>query len=408
MSQQFHVGEKGAAPCNAQPGKCPLGGEHFDTAGEAEKAYEAKAAEQYGENTSLKKSPKSSSRKATGNRRPMNENEKAAVSAVADKVRGRIENRASEHGEGITYDDANPERANRRLNEAIAYAEERKNEHLINSLSKARVLPSGAFKTADGKRVNTDAVLKDKVRINHVESERNKIISEMSKAANSGDLSNGKFSLKTDAGSFSATVNDSMDREAFDALDEKTKAKISSPKESLNLDAAREHLDRKTLHEITSRSQVFDVVIGKEPDVGKDKVQANTDLGSGSSDDKLNQGLKNMSDLYSTSAKEYGKQRDLKANYTEGTNAVKIAAGKKDGNTFIPARSQRNGGLVTERLSVNRKKAQELLSPEQLKKITVTRNEPDRAKAEKVLDKEKFDKVFGQKKVSVRVTESKE
>lgn len=44
--RQFHIGSKGAAPCNAQPGKCPLGGDHFDTESEAEKAYEVQMADQ--------------------------------------------------------------------------------------------------------------------------------------------------------------------------------------------------------------------------------------------------------------------------------------------------------------------------------------------------------------------------
>lgn len=46
MAQQFHIGSKGAAPCNAQPGKCPLGGDHFDSEREAEKAYESQMEEQ--------------------------------------------------------------------------------------------------------------------------------------------------------------------------------------------------------------------------------------------------------------------------------------------------------------------------------------------------------------------------
>lgn len=43
MSNKFHIGEKGPAPCHAQPGKCPInpdGSEHYSTMEEAVDVYE--------------------------------------------------------------------------------------------------------------------------------------------------------------------------------------------------------------------------------------------------------------------------------------------------------------------------------------------------------------------------------
>ena len=46
MSVKYHIGEKGdPSPCRAEEGKCPLGGEHFDSVDDARKAYESSQSE---------------------------------------------------------------------------------------------------------------------------------------------------------------------------------------------------------------------------------------------------------------------------------------------------------------------------------------------------------------------------
>src|SRR5699024_776546 len=103
---------------------------------------------------------------------------------------------------------------------------------------------------------------------------------------------------------------------------------------------------------------------------------------------------------------KHGKVRDQKADLAAGNDAIKAVASKQQGNTFAPARSQKNGALVTERLTINQKKAEEMLSKDELKKITVQRSEHDHEKAKVALAADKFNKTFKAKKASIRITEA--
>ena len=50
MSNKYHIGENGPAPCRARPGKCPInpdGSEHYDNIEEATERYEQKVAEKH-------------------------------------------------------------------------------------------------------------------------------------------------------------------------------------------------------------------------------------------------------------------------------------------------------------------------------------------------------------------------
>lgn len=399
---KMHVTPDGPAPCKAEKDRCPYGTaeEHFTDQAEAQKEYERRGQEVLNSEPGLSKKAKSADPKSKLTKR-----EQELVEKNNDLLR-KIVNLRSETGD-VTYEDANPDRAQRRLQEALNYAEGRGNTHLADKLSKAKVLPSGAFKTEDGKRVNTDKVLKAYVANKHIESERAAVIAQMNEAVRDTEPGEKKFSVKTDAGSFSATVGEGLDQDEFDKLTAKQKAACSSPRESLNLDKARETLDPKTLHEVTSKSQVSDYVVGKEPDVGQNEVKADRNLKGDTPDEKIKSGLNNLSDFYGRSAETYGKSRDLKAEVAEGSDAIKSVASKHPGHTFAPARSQRNGALVTERYSVNSKKAKEMLSDEQLKSITVTSDKPDPDKARLALSDEQFGKIFKARKVSVRVTEAK-
>jgi len=49
MMTKYHISDKGeAAPCDAPPGKCPKGGEHFDSPEAAQKSYESNMNKSHG------------------------------------------------------------------------------------------------------------------------------------------------------------------------------------------------------------------------------------------------------------------------------------------------------------------------------------------------------------------------
>lgn len=400
MSKKIHITPDGPKPCEAEEGNCQYGdSDHFSDPAEAQKEYESRGDAMLHEQGGIRKSKKASSAsKLSPREQELADSNKKLLQQIVDL-------RATQGD--VTYEGADPKRAQRRLHEAIEYANSRNNTNLANQLKSAKVLPSGAFKTAEGKRVNTDAVLKSYVANKHIESERNAVIAQMNEEVSKNPTKDEKFTVKTDAGTFTATVKEGVDEEAFEKLSAKQKKACSSPREGLSLDKAREHLTPAQVHEITSRSQVTNYIVGKEPDVGQNEVKADRNLTGKTSDEKVKSGLTNLSKFYAQSAETYGKSRDLKAQVSEGSDAMKGVAAKHQGNTFAPARSQRNGALVTERLSVNSKKAREILNDDQLKKITTTTDKPDPEKARLALDEKTYGKIFKARKVSVRVTEAK-
>ena len=391
-----HIGPNGPGPCKADKEPCPFDdGSHFDTPEEAQAEYERRLSESKGSTKTLKKNKE----------KKLSSKEKELRSKNAELVTQMIDLR-SQQGD-VTYEDANPERAERRLKEAVAYAESRGNEHLVKKLSSARVLPSGAFKTADKKRVNTDAQLKRKIMLNHIDAERKQIEKAINKSLSENPPKEEKFTAKNATGSYSLTVKEGVDRDEFDNLSPQLQKACSSERESLSLDEARQNLPASKVHEITQKSQVLDFVIGKEPDVGQSELKADTNLKGKTGDEKAQSGIDNVANFYSEVHSKHGKVRDQKADLASGNEAIKTVASKQQGNTFAPARSQKNGALVTERLTVNKKKAEEMLSKDELKKITVKKSEPDPEKAKVALSADKFNKIFKAKKASIRVTEAK-
>lgn len=59
MASKFHVTDDGPKPCSAQPGNCPLGGEHYETEAEAQVAYDGAMEEK--RLATLKKEPREGS-----------------------------------------------------------------------------------------------------------------------------------------------------------------------------------------------------------------------------------------------------------------------------------------------------------------------------------------------------------
>lgn len=398
-----HIGPNGPSKCSAEPGNCPFGSpdntdeNHFHTMKEARSAYEDRLQAAYGSVNSLgaKKA------KLTETEERLRENQ-AKMAAQLVELR-------AETAQGITFEDANPERAKRRLNESIEFAKSRYNDHLVSKLSKATVLPSGAFRLEDGSRFNTDKLLKETLVLKRVEDQREKALEAMAKVAAEGNLAVGtKYQEKTANGTFSLKVTEGFNESEFDKLTAQQRKACTSEKPSLNIDLARENLPPAKLREIINDTQTLDYIYGKAADVGQSDLNVSTEFEGDTADDKMKSGLKNVAAFYDDVITKHGKTRDMKNYTTEGKNAIKAAVAERSTNVFIPARSQYNGAVVSRRQSINHAKAKELLTEEEMKSITAMSEQPDPQKAQAILTPEKFGKIFKAKKAELRVLEAKD
>lgn len=391
-----HIGPNGPGRCTATKEPCPYGGEenHFSTLKDAQAEYEVRLAGVYGKMPPMQ-----------SGRNKLSKKEQELREANSDLVRELIKLRA-QTGAGIVFEDANPERAQKRLEEAVEYAQGRGNTHLIKKLALAKVLPSGAFKTAEGERINTDRVLRAKTVLNQVDEERERALKLLNAiVAKDGLPKEKKFAVKTAAGSYSLTLKEGLDEEAFEKLPPKLQAAISTPSGGFNIDLAREHLDAATLEKITKAVQTADYVMGKPPVEKTHSVSIDTSEAT-TVDEKLQSGLASIAAYYDGVVGEHGKLKDLRTEVKVGSDAIKAAAAATDsqGATFAPARSQWNGVLVSGKRMVDPEAARAHLTPEQLKKITAVSVKPDAEKASALLPPEDFDRIFKAAKVSLRVT----
>lgn len=398
-----HIGPEGPSRCKAKtPESCPFepdgeGTNHFDTIAEARTEYENRLKKAYNEVPTLQ-----------AKKQRLNKVEQMLREQNAKIAKSLVEARAQSF-EGVTFDDANPERAKRRLNEAIEYANSRHNEHLVAKLSTASVLPSGAFKTADGKRVNTDAILEKDQFAKHIEEERKRVLSAVGNMLRDEKNQNtlDKFTFKGKNGTYSLTIKEGLNEDEFEKLPKKLRDECMTEKDSLNIDLAREKLSPEKLRQITTTSQVLDVIHGKPRDVGKDDHKVSTNFEGNTADEKLNSAVKNISDFYDKAIDEKGKLKENKTYISEGKEAIKAVTANNKKNTFIPARSQYNGALVSGRTNISTTEARKILTPEEIESITVKSPTIDPSKAEAILTPETFGKIFKSKVASLRVTESK-
>lgn len=423
MSQKFHVNTKtgSASACRAHTRPCPLGGEtgtdnHFGTRAEAEAAGQKVLAEKHKPLQSVKRSnPRRSDANPTSDpsvvdRKGRKMTEQEAL--LRDSVRELTEKLVSVRAEvgDVAFEDANPERAQRRLRQAVEFADSRGNTHLMKKLAGADVLPSGAFKLADGSRANTDQFLDQKTAIQHVDDQRSHLTNVLSAIASSKSVPLGAYKTKNSAASVSVTVKDgALNQDEFDKLPENIRIAISSPKEEIDINLVREHIAPVKQAQVMSSTQVVDKIIGKPHDIGQEKVKADTSLSGSTDEERFKSGVDNLGKLYSDARETFGSsQRDLKKQSDEMASAMKaVSASRNPGrNTFVPARSQKNGAIVTGRENISRVKAKEIFTPAELKKVTVVKSVPDAEKAKKVLTAEQFDKIFNARQVSVRVTET--
>lgn len=416
-----HITPDGPKKCTDKTNRCPYiskDGEpenHFETITDARAEYDKRLRENYDEVGTIKQTYA----------------ERAAVLGKReDLLRDKNTTLAKEIVElraaagGITFDDANPERAKRRLDEAITFADGRYNPHLVDKLRKATVLPSGAFKMEDGTRVNTDNQLKGTVAKKHIDAERDRVLKDLTEVIRNGeDPTETKFVHKTDAGSFTLTVSENQfDEDAFNALSDEDKDRCSTLEPSFSVDQMREYFENGegkesglTFEELTTSSQSIDFIVGKEPDVGQENMKVSRKFEGTTTDEKLQSGVENIAKFYGdvhTSLKKSnpnstGKVRDLKKTVDAGNNAIKTAAAKHKGNVFAPARSQFNGALVSGRVNVNKAAVEEKMNAVQQGFIRVIKPQPSKERAREVLSPEDFDRIFNAKKASLRVMEAK-
>lgn len=426
MSAKFHVNPSTGAQgkCSARTRPCPHGGEsgtdnHFDTAEEAQAFSESMLSERFSplESTRRKK-PRKSDAVATDDPsivarkgRKMTEQEAFLRDSLREMSERLVETRA-EVGD-VTIESANPERAKRRLREALEFADSRGNSHLMKKLTGASVLPSGAFRLADGSRYNMDKLIANKQALNHVDSERAKVLGALTTLAQSSDsLTVGTpYKFANNDVSISATIKDgALDEDAFNALPADVRKQISKQESKVDIDLVREHISPEKQSQIMSTTQVFDTIIGKPKDFGADKVQANTQFTGNSDTEKFNNGLSSMGQMYSDAKEAFGgNTTELKKRDTEASSAIKALSQQTNPNrnTFVPARSQLNGGVVTGRQNLSPSKFKDVLTSAEIAKIQKVTTVPDRVKAEAVLSKADFDRIFNNRVVSARVTNKK-
>jgi hypothetical protein len=386
-----HISPEGPGRCTARPGNCPFGGDenHFSTIAEARSAYQERLESAYRTLTTVTKS---------GYR--LTPAEQALRQKNFELSQALVEARAA-RGD-VVFEDADPARAQRRLQEAVAFAEGRSNTVLSSKLATARVLPSGAFRTAGGVRVNTDALLKTHTALRTVEEARERALATLASRIGTAPAGE-KYSLKVEGvGSFTLTVSEGLSEEEFHRMPEKLQQAVSSEREVLDAKLAATKLSPEKFAQITASSQVIDYVVGKEPATD---APATIPLRESS---RMEDGLADIATYYRRVHSTAGKVRTMRAELAAGSEAVKATAASQEGNVFAPARSQANGALVAWRSTVVPEEAWKVLTPEELKSITTVKREPDAAKAAAMLTRTAFDKIFKAKKVSLRVYEAKD
>jgi len=304
----------------------------------------------------------------------------------------------------VTFDDANPERARRRLAEAVEYAESRSNTNLVTKLTSAKVLPSGAFqRKSDKLRVNTDAVLRNNLTEKKIDEGRAQVQSAIQGKIDSGEITEGKYTYRDTSGTYSLTVAPGFDEDAFAALDERTQVAISSPKSSLSIELAREKLSPEQLEEVTNKQQVMDFVTGKKPEI-TGLPTPNTNLVGDEPEKVAESGLKNLSSYTQAVEKSFGSKADRGAKKTQDAEIIKSAVADRGQNTFVPGRAYANGVLLSTRTVLNRSEIEDKLSPAQVRSITAVSLQPDENKAKQLLSDDQYKAIFQRQKASLRVT----
>lgn len=393
--------------CDAKKGNCRFKKDdhevtHYPTKEEAQRAAEVMLASRFGQ---IPTNTNRSHKRAARVRPQMTEREKNLQEAFVKASKNLVEYRSA--AGDVVYEDADPERAQKRLMESINFATERGNTHLVSKLTTAKVLASGAFRDGQGRRANVDQFLDMKTQTMKVDDERARLSSKMNSIVS--DVTPGSYKFQNNHVNVSVSVKDgATDQGAFEKLPEDVRRKISSPKSEIDIDLVRQHIPAETRARFMTSTQVADKIIGKPHDVGQDKVNARSEFAGATPDERFQSGVNNLGALYTDAQTTFGTtQKELKKQADVMSNAMKGVADSTNphGNTFVPARSQWNGVIITGRENISRKLAQEVLTPEQIKKVSSVKMVPDSEKARKVLSDKDFDSIFNARRMTIRVSE---
>lgn len=419
---KFHVNvETGAiGRCEAEAGNCPVTGEsnHGGNLQEAKQILETRMKEKHGGSfgNSLQKKDRVAAVKT-----------RKSVDVVTDEIAGqKLSKREAEFRSrfaemsadvvalraklgdlSVDQDKGDPVRAQESLRNAISFATTRGNTHIMEKLAKAKAMPTSVIRTNNGDKIYSDDLSDVDRAVKHIEDGRESIQASVMALTNAPV---GKYTEKTKDGTFSITVSDDgVNKDEFEKLPEDVRQQISKPRENLSIDLARDNLSQEDYNKIVSQSQVLDYVNGRPRDIGLKNVPVKTQLSGNDDAEKAQDGARSLANLYGTSKKQFGANfKDLKKQKDEMSTTVKQAAmiNSQTENTYIPGRSRHNGLIVSGRQNINAKVAREVLSKEKLNSITNISHVPDIEKAKEVLSAETFDKIFKNRKVSLRVTEA--
>ena len=335
---------------------------------------------------------------------------------VIDDLKKRVKKATRQrfHRERYDLKGGDPEVAEKRLDKSAAFADKKNDPHLLQKIREVdTVLPTGKFTQGEGKDqtvVTSDKYIKEYERQKRFKNESEKVRDKITEFASSPDVKTGKYELENDDAKVSVTVTDGqVDEDFLSKLPKDVQKKITKPDVEVDLDRVRKNLSKEDQAKVLTRSSRIDVILSREHTVGQYVVNGNTDFKGATNEEKLESGMDNLAQLHSDAKAAYGMtQRDMRKQ-KDSMNAVLKDVVKQESNTdnptYIPARAEGNGLIVSGVEKVNQKSAFKNLTKEQLEKVTVVKRKADEELAKKYLSEEDYAKLFGKRKVRILVNE---
>lgn len=407
MAIKTHIGPNGPGPCEAgQQGEdvksrgCPFASaeDHFDSAAAADREYQRRLTLAHEENLnhSFKKTK-------------LSEKEASLKTQTLKQAKEIIKLRSQIKGD-TAVDGVDPQKANKRLLAAIAYAESRGNEHLADAISKSTVLGTGVIE-ADGKRIHADQVVRNNAVVKHFDAQRDRFVEDLGRHIRHNPEAFEGFDKKSlrgpDGSLYTITRAEGMDETAFNDLSAAKRHAMTKAVEKVDIDLAREKLSPEKFAAITNPTAVTEFIMAGSIEKNPNKVDRQFSGKTG--DEVLDNSLKKFSEFHTEHVAKHGYIRESRAVLKEGKAVAKAATADNGRNTFIPGKSHGNAMVITGRRMVNRDAVYNsgVLTPAEIKAITKTELEPDEAKARTMLNDKDFNRIFKAPKVSMRITEAK-
>ena len=356
------------------------------------------------------------------------EHEQKLIDDYSNNIKKILEARSEAGDLQIDEDAHDKEWAKKKFLEAVEYASSRGNEHLLSKLKKAQTLPSGSFTIkSTGKTVSTDTIIENHTRLEDLNDKsdaiRNDIKNIIKEAENKGvpveNLSMPPVAYKgaNDKSRVTLSVTQELNNDEFKKLPQDIQDGALSTRTTIHIDDARANVPAGVLHKITNQTQTINYFMGKEKNI--DGNTSNSNIVDGDNDtvqEKLARRQQALGEVYSSFYEANGvTQKEMKALHDENTEAAKNAASATGSQTgvYLPARSHKNGALITSNYIVDTQEAKERLDEKTFNKIAKTTTSVSTTKLRPLLKKavkegritqEQADKVFtGSYKANIRV-----